>query len=450
MDFDYILEIINHQLTIEQNCSLSATETLILQGIWQDKTYGQIASEEGYSAGYLTNVAAPEMYQRLSKLLDQRVTKKNCRQRLTSYVSSQLMPVPRKQNTISVFSTEKANLDINCLYPSGPIALKSPCYLERLPFEGQMRHEIVKPGALVRIKAPREMGKTSLLLRGLDYARHQGYYTVYLNLAQVDEGILGNLNKFLRWLCANVARQLEIKPRLNEYWDEDLGSKISCTAYVQDYLLQLVDSPLVLALDEVSRIFEYSLVAKDFLLLLRSWYEESKILAVWQKIRLIVVHSIEGSVPLKVNQSPFNVGFPIYLTPFDEKDVQQLASCYGLNWREDKEIKQLMQMVGGHPALIHIAIYHLSRQEITLADLLQTAMTATGVYTHHLQRHWVTLQQQPELITALCKVINSDTSVEIDSILTYQLCSLGLVKQIGNKVIPSCELYRRYFERLIK
>ncbi len=30
-------------------------------------------------------------------------------------------------------------------------------------------------------------------------------------------------------------------------------------------------------------------------------------------------------------------------------------------------------------------------------QLLETAPTATGIYSHHLQRHWTTLQKQPEL-----------------------------------------------------
>ena len=161
--------------------------------------------------------------------------------------------------------------DMSPCYPNGAVSLGSPFYLERAPLEEQVYQEIRKPGALVRIKAPREMGKTSLLLRVLDAAKYLGYCTVSLNLEQVDQAILSDLNQFLRWLCANVARQLQLKPKLDDYWDEDLGSKISCTSYLQDYLLTLSTAPLVLALDEVNQIFEHPHVAKDFLPLLRSW-----------------------------------------------------------------------------------------------------------------------------------------------------------------------------------
>jgi transcriptional regulator with XRE-family HTH domain len=341
------------------------------------------------------------------------------------------------------------NQDMSPRYPNGLVPLGSPFYLERTTIEEQVYQEIEKPGALVRIKAPREMGKTSLLLRILDYAKHRGYRTVSLNLEQVDRATLSDLNQFLRWLCANVGRQLQLKPRLDEFWDEDLGSKISCTSYFQDYLLETIDTSLILALDEVNQIFEHPQVAKDFLPLLRSWYEEAKTLPIWQKLRLIVVHSTEIYVPLQLNQSPFNVGLPIQLTHFSLGEVQQLAQCYGLDWSDGKEARQLMEMVGGHPALVHTSIYHLSRGEITLAELLETTPTSAftgGIYANHLQRHSATLNEQPELAQALDFVMSSPESVSLEPIVAYKLSSMGLIKQLGNKALPGCELYRRYFK----
>ena len=181
--------------------------------------------------------------------------------------------------------------DLSPRYPNGAVPIGSPFYLERVPFEAQIEREICKPGALIRIKAPREMGKTSLLLRTLAAANRLGYQTVHLNIEQTDEAILSDLERFLRWICANAAIQLNLEPRLDEYWDEDLGSKISCTAYFRNYLLPEISTPLVFALDEVNQIFEHPHVAKDFLPLLRSWYEEAKIYPLWQKLRLIIGYS---------------------------------------------------------------------------------------------------------------------------------------------------------------
>jgi DNA-binding Xre family transcriptional regulator len=342
-------------------------------------------------------------------------------------------------------SAERTKFHLSPVYPNGAVPLGSNFYLERAQIEEQIDREITRPGALVRIRAPREMGKTSLLLRSLHEAKRQGYHTVSLNLEQVDRSILGDLPQFLRWLCANITRQLQLKPLLDDYWDEDLGSKISCTAYFQEYILAQIDTALVLALDEVNQIFEHPQVARDFLPLLRSWFEEAKTLAIWQKLRLIVVHSTEIYVPLQLTQSPFNVGLPIQLPYFGLDEVQRLARCYGLNWSDGGEANQLMGLVGGHPALVHTAIYHLSSGEINLSQLLKTAATPTGIYHHHLLRHWVTLAEQPELASALQMVMQAIEPVALAPILAHKLTSLGSISQAGDRFVPSCELYRQAF-----
>jgi hypothetical protein len=445
MNLDHLLEIIDRELIDNQDRPLHATEILILRGNWQFKTYNQIALEADYSPGYFTTVVAPELYQRLSQLIGQRVTKKNCRSLLESYVTTQKTTSTTSSLKQDIAKSAQINPDALPCYPSGSVPLNSPFYLERFLVEEQVEREIKKPGALIRIKAPKEMGKTSLLLRILDYANQHDYCTVSLNLEQADQAILSDSNQFLRWLCANISRQLGRKPMLDEYWDEDMGSKISSTLYLQDYILESIDTPFVLALDEVNQVFEHPQVAKDFLPLLRSWYEEAKRLPIWQKLRLIVIHSTEIYVPLQLNQSPFNVGLPIQLEDFNLTEVQQLAQRYGLNWKDDVQGRQLMSMVGGHPALINLALYHLSRQEITMAQLLETAPTAIGIYSHHLQRHWATLKKQPELAQALDLVFKATEPVTLDPIVAYKLSSMGIIKQLGDRAIAGCELYRRYF-----
>jgi transcriptional regulator with XRE-family HTH domain len=351
----------------------------------------------------------------------------------------------RDDNSADAISYVDLDPDPLPRYPNGAVPIGSPFYLERVPFEAQIDREIRKPGALVRIKAPREMGKTSLLLRTLAAANRLGYQTVHLNIEQTDEAILSDLERFLRWICANAAIQLHLEPRLDEYWDEDLGSKISCTAYFRNYLLPEISTPLIFALDEVNQIFEHPQVAKDFLPLLRSWFEEAKIYPLWQKLRLIVVHSTEIYVPLQLNQSPFNVGLPIQLNTFDRVAVQELARRYGLDWEHGVQTEQLMDLVGGHPMLVNIALYHLSRGDLTLTQLLETAPTATGIYSYHLQTHRVVLAAHPELSVALDAVLSATEPIAIEPILAYKLSSLGLIERSGDTVVPGCQLYQRAF-----
>ncbi|MBO3464134.1 AAA-like domain-containing protein [Aetokthonos hydrillicola Thurmond2011] len=448
MNFDSLLEIINSNLVKTQNRPLNYTEMLILRGIWQYQTYNQIAEEGGYSPGYLTNVVAPELCRRLSQLMGKRVTKKNCRVLLVEYYTNERLINETMRIKRSPESSSSSALieDIALRFPSGSVPLHSRFYIEQSVVESQVYEEITKPGALMYIKSPREMGKTSLLLRILDYSNRRGYRTVSLSMEQIDQVILNNVNRFLRWLCANVTLELGLEPRLDEYWDEDIGSKVSCTLYFQNYLAKKIDSPLILALDEVNEIFQYPEVAKDFFGLLRSWHEQAKVEILWQKLRFIVVYSTELSIPFQLHQSPFNVGIPIHLKSFTENEIQQLAIRYGLDWKNGKEARQMMAMLGGHPALVHIGIYYLSQKKITLTQLLDSEFASSEIYSHYLERHWITLQAQPELAIALDKVMNSTQPVLLAPIEAYKLNSMGLINLHHDQATPYCRLYQLYFQ----
>ncbi|GET35984.1 AAA-like domain-containing protein [Microseira wollei] len=333
--------------------------------------------------------------------------------------------------------------------PSGQVRLASAFYVERVPSEVQCYREILQPGALIRIKAPRQMGKTSLMARILYHAKEeQGYRTVPLSFQHADTAVFTNLTQLLRWFCGKISRKLRLTHQIDDYWSDTYGSKDNCTAYFEDCLLSNSDKPLVLGLDEVDRVFQYPKIADDFFGLLRAWYEEAgygdKDSNLWEKLRLVVVHSTEVYVPMNVNQSPFNVGLPIELPEFSLEQVLDLTERHRLNWNAT-QIEQLMALVGGHPYLLRFGLYNIAQQQITLEKLLQTAVTEAGLYNDHLRRHLWTLKQYPDLADAFAKVVRANAPVELESLEAFKLHSMGLVKFEGNQVIPRFDLYRIYF-----
>jgi hypothetical protein len=335
--------------------------------------------------------------------------------------------------------------------PEGQVDLASTFYVERPSIESDCYEEILRSGALIRIKAPRQMGKTSLMARILHQAGQQGYHTAQLSFQLADSNVFAALDEFLRWFCASVTRRLELPNRLADSWDKFLGSKDNCTLYFERYLLSAIDQPLVLALDEVDRVFQHPRVASDFLGLLRAWHEEAKNKNkngdIWKKLRLVVVHSTESYIPMDVNQSPFNVGLPIELPEFNREQVLDLARRYGLNW-QNTQVEQLMAMLGGHPYLVRVALYHIFRQDITLEKLLQSAATDAGLFSDHLRRHWWNLKQHPELTDAITQIVTATTPVQLEPTEAFKLKSMGLVDWQNDGVVLSRKLYRQYFHAL--
>ena len=330
--------------------------------------------------------------------------------------------------------------------PGGQVELTSCFYIDRPPIESRCYETIVQPGALIRIKAPRQMGKTSLMARILHHAEQQGSRTVALSFQLANRKIFANSDTFLQWFCASIGQELGMLEQLPKCWQlaDLIGSNQCCKAYFEQYLLSESSRPLTLGLDESDRLFESPEIADDFFGLLRALHEEAKRRDIWKKLRLIVVHSTEVYIPMDVNKSPFNVGLPIDLPEFNSQQVQDLAKRHGLNW-SDGEVVELMGLVGGHPYLVRLAMYRISRQDVSFNQLVKLPPTEAGIYSDHLRRHLWNLEKYSELMEAMREVVSVSQPVRLRSELGFKLNSMGLVKLEGNNYIPRCRLYEEYF-----
>lgn len=331
-------------------------------------------------------------------------------------------------------------------FPGGPIPLDLPFYIEPIGLLANAGREMSRPGGLVRIRAPQKSGKSSFALRLLHHTETLGYKTLWVDFQQVDEALFSSLDRFLRWFCATLSYQLDLTPAIQEYWNDEVGSKVSCTIYLQKALLKPLDAPVVLVFNEVNLLFEHPAIFREFLPLLRSWYEEAKCHPILQNLRFVLLYSTESYVSLHLNQSPFNIGLPIELEDLNLEEIKRLATTYGLP--EDVALP-LKDLVGGRPYLVQIGLYYLSHQQLGLEQLLDTAATPAGIYADHLSERLLNLQQDPELLEAFAQILTTDGQIHFSPAIVYKLESLGLIRFDGCKVMASCKLYQQFFANML-
>ncbi|NEP35478.1 MULTISPECIES: AAA-like domain-containing protein [unclassified Moorena] len=318
-------------------------------------------------------------------------------------------------------------------------------YIERPPIENRCYQEIVKPGALIRIKAPKRMGKTLLIQNIIAHGEKQAYGKVYLNINQLP---FTNLDIFLKSFCLQVGKKLKLPNQLQTYWDDSFFTSVdNCTAYFEEYLLASLESPLLLCLDDLDPVFHHQDIAEEFLPLLRNWHETGKFEDSWKKLRLVVGHATEVYIDLDLNKSPFNVGKPIELLQFDAQQVKRFSQGYGLNLSVDS-VTKLMAMVGGHPYLLSQAFDHLKNHQAVekkLDTLLANAPTEAGIYRSYLYSLLTSIQKHSELLDTVKLLVSTTKPVRLDANITRKLESMGLVERHGNDCSLRCNLYRQYF-----
>lgn len=479
MTLDQLLILI----TVAQQKNLTPAQNLVLGAAWHGQTYTHIAQKSIYETDYLKTTAS-RLWKMISRLLNVPITKSTFRsvvetyiltpeqmavismfqlQQLPSFVLKETQPQGNLTRSASGYFTEIPNLVISgqqpatnsthiLEYPSGPVPLESIFYIERPPIETTAYQEITKAGSILRIKSAKQMGKSSLLLRIFVQAKFLGYETVSIDFCQADAGIISNLDKLLRWFCRLVSQKLNIPANLEKCWPSTMGSKVDCTLYWEQHILSKINRPLVIAFNEFNLLFKYPCIAQEFLTILRSWSEEAQKSAPWSYLRFVLLYSQEIYPEYSLYTAALNIGLPLTLTDFTPEQVHQLAQRHGLNCNST-EIEQLMAMVGGHPALIRLALYHLvnplnaQAEPMSWQQLLASMANPLGIYRDHFHNLRQYFQENAALYRAFQQLLNEEKPITFHPELAAYLESLGVVKIAENfQVHVRGELYRLYFQ----
>jgi len=335
--------------------------------------------------------------------------------------------------------------------PGGALDIDDKWYLPR-PADATALALAAQPGQTLTIKGPRQMGKSSLLMRTVKAGLDGGKRLALLDFQLVDEATKADAGLFFRRFASSIAEQLELPDNAEEHWDTGYSDPQNCTRYVERDILQVLNAPCMIAIDETDSIFRTSF-AEDFFAMLRSWHglRAHPVRRAWKSLDIILSTSTEPQLFIdRPHESPFNVGVVL---PLDDFTPEQVAKLNALHPKPlgDADVQRLFALIGGHPYLTRKAFYLAASSAPTSSvdDLIAHATDDAGPFGDHLRYYLLRLQGKPELIAALRQVIERRGGAGGDELLTHRLQAAGLIRRMGNKVVPRCELYAKYFsERL--
>ncbi len=327
--------------------------------------------------------------------------------------------------------------------PGGAVKVRDRFYVER-DVDERLRREVVKRGTTTTIRAARQTGKSSLLVRGVQHARQHGAQVVRLDLQRVDRSRLASADIFLRDLAERLVRKLGLDlAKMDRLWRSSLGPQDNLTYLLEDYVLPESSTPIVLALDEVDRLLTADYY-QGFFALIRSWHNSRAFDDQWNKLNVVMVISTEPYLLIRdMTQSPFNVGLKLYLQDFNREQVDDLNRRHGSPVGAD-DFPQLMKLLSGHPYLTRKALYVLVTEGLPWAELKEIAPDDQGPFGDHLRNHLWLLHDEPDLRQAMKEIVRHDRCS--DEVAFFRLLRAGLVKGSGELCTCRCDLYRIYFK----
>ncbi len=238
----------------------------------------------------------------------------------------------------------------------GAVPLHSPFYVER-GGDREFLDALVRAESVVLVHGPRQIGKTSLLARGLHSLRRTGRKVVLVDYQAINSEVLSTLKSLYLHLAAEITEQLELESALADTWDDRRAANTNFERFLTRAVLPQVTSHLVWAMDEVDRVFPCGYCSELFGMF-RSWHNARSLNpdGPWGRLSLAMAYAAEAKLFITdLNQSPFNIGIQVRLEDFTFEDVADLNRRYENPLKDPDEIRHLQALIGGHPFLLRTA-----------------------------------------------------------------------------------------------
>jgi hypothetical protein len=332
----------------------------------------------------------------------------------------------------------------------GAVDLGSEFYIVRPTDEG-FRDAITRWDSIVLVKGARQMGKTSLLARGLHQARQSGARVALSDFQKLSLQSLESAESFFMALGGFLADQLGLDALPDVSWDKRRSPNINFERFLRRQVLDKIDGHLVWGLDEVDRLFACPFGSEVFGLF-RSWHNERALdpTGPWSRLTLAIAYATEAHLFITdVNQSPFNVGTRLDLEDFTFEQVMDLNQRYGAPLRSATELQSFHDLLGGQPYLARRALNELSAGHVDFAALAADADRDEGIFGDHLRRMLVMLAKDTDLMVVVRDMLQGRPCPDVSSF--YRLRSGGLMR--GESMLhaqPRCEIYRSYLKRHLR
>ena len=327
----------------------------------------------------------------------------------------------------------------------GAVPIESPYYIER-GADAEFRAAVLRSDSIIVVKGARQVGKTSLMARGLQNARQAGRRVVVADFQKFHAEQFASPETLYLAMATSMAFQLDLDMMPDEDWNPAFGPNMNLERYLRRRVLKAFPEPLVWCLDEVDRLFTCPFGGEVFGLF-RSWHNERALdpACPWSRLTLAIACATEVSLFITdLNLSPFNVGTRLALEDFTRAQVAELNRHYN-GILPDADIERFHALTGGQPYLTRRGL-DVAQQGANMARLEQEADSADGPFGEHLRRLFLSLSRSPELLDILREMLAGRPCASAEAF--YRLRTGGVLAGTSPQDARfRCRLYASYLTR---
>lgn len=343
----------------------------------------------------------------------------------------------------------------------GTLRLQAKSYVTR-PADLELLEQ-ARAGEFCYVLTPRQMGKSSLMVRTAQHLREDGQRVVVIDLTGIGgKGV--SAEAWYRSLLACIVRDLRLAVDLESWWTERQSISLvqRFIEFLHSVILTQIGRPLTIFVDEIDTTLNLEF-RDDFFAAIRYIYNERANDPIYKNLTFVLLGVATPTGLIKSpERTPFNVGRYIELPEFSRDDAQVLARGLDQYYPDQGEavLDRIFYWTNGHPYLTQKLCQAVAGVSVTAWDEARVdALVETNFFSDEAQNdanlrfvHHA-IQDQPESerlrILKLYQKLYRGQMVRNDerSLVQNQLVLFGLVRRCADRLQVRNEIYRHVFDQ---
>ena len=212
--------------------------------------------------------------------------------------------------------------------------------------------QLCEESTFAYVLTPRQMGKSSLMIRTAEQLIDAGKQAVIVDLTQL--GTQLSADTWYSDFLDLVTSQLMLTTDMRQWWQANAqsGMTLRLTRFFQEVILAEVSEPIVIFVDEIDTTLSLDFT-DDFYAAIRYLYVARSTDSRLRRLSFVLIGvATPADLIQDPKRTPFNIGQQVDLTDFTAEEASPLAAGLGLAAEKERQmLEEVLYWTGGHPYL---------------------------------------------------------------------------------------------------